>query len=275
MRPPRWVRPWGLALLGSLVVAGLLMAAVALGRDVPRHRVLQRLPARDAVSTSLAGTPTFAGLRAGYVADVLGADLQNFLVIPAGEPSADGERARTPGTARPPGTAPSPGGAPPGAPPSGTSILGTEIFRFARLEVTMRADRASVQPGEHVTYRIVVANTGTADFDGELSATSHHPFGTTDSTTPCGDEVGVRPDPDEPCVAPAAPVPGVPADDVHTVNFSYQGPIPAGEQKVFEFRVRVNPGTPPGTELVNHAHLDVVGDGEAAVTSNTVRVRVR
>jgi hypothetical protein len=42
----------------------------------------------------------------------------------------------------------------------------------------------------------------------------------------------------------------------------------------FEFMVRVNPATPNGTVISNHAHMDVVGDRDASKTTPAITVVV-
>jgi hypothetical protein len=48
--------------------------------------------------------------------------------------------------------------------------------------------------------------------------------------------------------------------------------IPAGARHVWTFRIRVDPGLPPGTKIVNHAHVTAI---DKRFTTNTVKVTVR
>lgn len=283
-RAPRrsWVRRarlrrWILVPWAVVTSVALLAATVHLASRFPRLAVLNAPPSLGLGEAAFLLEPlppgvTFVPLRAEFLRDVLGEGLGAFLG-PGASPSHPGALAlRTPAGEDAPGeVGPGP------SPTTTTTLLGPiepPLPRFSRLGVAMAADRTTVRPGEHVTYTIRVRNVGTGEFRGELQVESHHPFWTTDSTTPCG-ELGVEPDPDHPCVNPPAPVPGSPTDDVHTARFSFGGPIARGDELTFSFRVRVNPGTPENTRIENHAHLDVLGDGEGPTTSNRVVVTVR
>lgn len=261
----------------ALLVGGLFGASIHVASRVPQSVTIAAaagslfLPAESEPLVRTDGP--LAPLGAGYLARVLGSDLEAFLGWPPGGTGSDagpvssGPRARShdrsgPGTTTT--TAPGPLIAP----------LDSPLPQFSELAVVMDADRTTVPPGGLIVYRITVTNVGTEEFRGELRLESHHPFWTSDASTPCG-ESGVDPNPDAPCVAPAVPVPGPPDDSIHSVQVSYNGPIPVGSSLVREFRVRVHPGAPQNTRIDNHAHLDVPGDGEAAETSNTVVVTVR
>lgn len=271
-----WVRRAAGTVVALLVVAALLGVTVRVASRVPAEVVLGAamgtLEGRAEPSPGAEPEDPFAPLDAGFVAAVLGSDLSARLGLGPAPPGA-GPADREGG----PRSQGSPERTPGGTTTTTTPLLGplaSPVPQFSDLAASMEADPAVVSPGDHIEYRIAVTNVGTADFRGELRLESHHPFWTTDSSTPCGD-TGIEPDPDEPCVAPPAPVPGTPDETIHTVQFSYEGPIARGERLVRQFRVRVDPGTPSGTEIRNHAHLDVVGDGAEPESSNTVTVRVR
>lgn len=263
------------AVAAALLVVGVLAATASVASRVPSFEVLTHpadLPGPLPPPVS-AATPTFAPLSSDFLEERLGTDLEEFL--PASATRVKGERADGPSTSDAPGPGGNAGEGPP--PTTTTTMLGpvdAPLPQFSELSPSMGADRTHVDPGDHIVYTIAVTNVGNQDFRGELTITAHHPFWTTDSTTPCGDP-GVDPDPDEPCVNPPAPVPGTGSDGVHTVQFSFGGTIEPGESIVRQFRVRVNPGTPRGTDIENHAHLDAVGDGEGPETTDTVVVRVR
>lgn len=259
-----------------LLAAALLAATMAVASRVPTLGVLDVTGPlfHHAAGEAVAPAAGFAPLRREFLQGALSGDLRQF--FGSGEPDAAGGPGR--GVI---GTGPA-SGTRPGRPTTTTTTttttaagtLAAPLPRFSELDVAMAADRRDVGAGDHITYTVTVTNVGTNDFRGEVNITSHHPFGTTDSSTPCGDQ-GVEADPDNPCVNPPVPVPGTPGEDVHTVSTSYQGPIPQGSSITRSFRVRVNPGTPSGTEIRNHAHLDVTGDGRPPETSNTVVVVVR
>lgn len=261
-----------------LVVAALVQAIIGLASRVPTVVILGSSvgssPTRADSEPLLGAAGALAPLETEYLARVLGKDLSAFLGPAVRDPVAepDGGRGRLLRLGDRPGPGPSST-----TTTTTTALLGpleSPLPQFSDLAVSMGADRSTVPAGDHIVYTITVANVGTADFRGELRLESHHPFWTTDSSTPCG-ETGVDPDPDHPCVNPPAPVPGTPDEDLHSVQFSYGGSIPEGSMFVHEFRVRVNPGTPPGTQIRNHAHLDVLGDGQGPVTSNATTVTVR
>lgn len=270
----RWAGTgWLSAACAALFVVGLFVSVTRLAGQVAPMRVVAEsssLPRPHRAIPSGELTAAVAPLRREYLERVLGTDLAAFVAPPGrGSLGLDGRPSAGPAAPHP-GPSPTTTTVPTAVP----GPVASPLPRFSELEVAMVADRDTVSAGDHIRYRLAVTNIGNADFRGELRVTSHHPFWTTDSSTPCGD-AGVEPDPDQPCVNPAAPVPGTPNEDVHTVQFSYEGPIPQGANVAREFRVRVDPGTPSGTEIRNHAHLDVVGQGAPAQTSNTVVVTVR
>lgn len=265
---------WLAAFAGVLVVLGALAATTTVASRVPSVEVLTNpsdLPGPQPPPISVASA-SFAPLSSDFVEARLGPNLAAFL--PGADTRVEGRRIDATSTTRPgadDATRDDP------SPTTTTTMLGpvpSPLPQFSELTVAMGANRTHVDPGEHILYTVGVTNVGTRDFRGDLTITSHHPFWTTDSSTPCGDS-GVEPDPDDPCVNPPAPVPGTPSEEVHTVQFSFGGEIEPGESVVRRFRVRVNPGTPSGTEIENHAHMDVVGDGEGPETTESVVVTVR
>lgn len=273
-RGVRWRRVLALV-SGALLVGSLLWGSIHVASRVPASVTIAAaagslLSPAESAPLVRAGGP-LAPLGGAYLARVLGNDLEAFLRAPPGGsgsdagPESSGPRAR-PHDRSGPGTTTTT--APLIAP------LDEPLPQFSELAVAMDADRTTVPAGGLIVYRMTVTNVGTGDFRGELRLESHHPFWTSDASTPCG-ESGVDPDPDAPCVAPAVPVPGTPDDSIHSVQVSFYGPIAVGSSLVREFRVRVHPGTPQNTLIDNHAHLDVLGDGEAPKTSATVAVTVR
>jgi len=262
-----------------VLVGGLVASSAQLAERIPETLAIAgpssgtRL-VRSGLGNLLSPRHAFTPLAPAFLGRVLGADGSAFLGG-AGRPEGDGSGA---GSAPRRGPAPTRQAAPTTTTTTSARLVGSigpaPVPRFSDLTVAMDADRESVAAGEHILYTVLVTNVGTAEFLGELRIDAHHPFGTTDATSPCGD-APVDPDPDEPCVGVPAPVPGTPDESVHTVGFSYGGRIERGHSIEFSFRVRVNPGTPAGSEIRNHAHLDVTGDGKPATTSNTTTVRVR
>lgn len=150
-----------------------------------------------------------------------------------------------------------------------TSLLPTPFRQRPKMSVAIAADRTVVGAGEPIRFTVSVLNEGGEAFMGEITLESHHPFWTSDDSDPCAD----RPEQRD-CVAVSAPVPGPPSEDVHTAGRTTRGKIERGAKLTWAFRVRVNPGTPAGTVLRNHAHLEVVGEAGAS-RSNTVAVEVR
>lgn len=141
------------------------------------------------------------------------------------------------------------------------------------LRFSMTSDRATVRPNEDIIYSLIVENVGGGDFNAgcvtacqrNLQVDAHVPFGTafremTEAPAE-GDSGGV----------PSPPIPGPPLD-AHTVSWSGNPVIRAGEVFRLSYRVTVNATTSPGTELSNHGHGKI--DVEDAVTTNTVVVTV-
>ncbi|HEX9683844.1 MAG TPA: hypothetical protein VGA13_12240 [Acidimicrobiales bacterium] len=270
------------AIGASVVLLGSALAATAIvASHTPSLRTLGGLPGfRDLVTAvPLAGVISVPPLSDEFLRDVLGSDLELFgdrqagaapngsVTVPNGGVNGDGTGTNgTDTNGEGPTNEPAP-------PPDGNGGFRVPIPRFSKLDVVMGADRGEVEPGGLITYTITVTNVGTNPFQGELSIESHHPFWTVDATSQCGPQ-GVDPDPQDPCVAPAAPVPGTPSESVHTVRFSFGGLIVEGASMAFEFMVRVNPATPNGTVISNHAHMDVVGDRDGSKTTPAITVVV-
>lgn len=262
----RW-RAWSPGpLLAGLALGGLMAAAVA-GFRLPALRdwaAFPRLRALDYLPEPFRAIPP---LRQAFIAEVLGSrNLERLLSVVA----ANAEESSPSGQSPRAGPRPSPQPSPPGplAP-----VLGSDDWD---LRVAMAADRATVAPGESILYTIVVRNVGTGDFRSQLTISAHTPLNTTyTEPSPCGPD-GIDLDP-EPCVQPAFPAPGT-GEQLHVPSKSYaygQGEdrLRAGEALVFAYRVTVNPGTPPGTELVNHAHLATASRPRADTPVVVVTVR--
>jgi uncharacterized repeat protein (TIGR01451 family) len=253
----------------ALAASGLLLItlAAALGAKVPTTRALPAPPAVHLNVAKDAAGVTFPDVTARFLTEALGPDVSPFLTP---RPAAVGSPKRTaptrPGpSARPPGPNPNPS---PGPSPGPTGL--PPPFQFSQLTITMRADRTTAQPGDTITYQAIVTNVGTHDFRGAYQLSSHVPFGTVDTTTPCNGTFGI--DPGHDCVNPPVPAPGSPDPNVHQISYGFTGTLGRGKQHVTVIKVRVNETTQPGTRLENHAHLDVVGDGKPAITSGTVTV---
>jgi hypothetical protein len=181
--------------------------------------------------------------------------------------------AREPAAAPTPPSRPAPDPSPPGRgfrPPFGPPP------RW-HLRLDMEAHPATVRPGEEVVYTLRVGNVGDGVFRGDVAVESHVPFRTT-SRQPArcrGGSAGA--DPDAICRRFLLPAPGSPTQSaaVHGVSFrGVQVEIPPGAALVYQFAVTVDPGVPPGTEIDNHGHLEVVGEGHRT-TSRTATVRTR
>lgn len=250
-----------------VTVLALLVASAALGARLPAFGFLHRLPALHDLDYGADAIGRLPQLSREFLLEALGGPTLSRLV---GDPVIERRAVRRPAAAPS-----SPQESPPPGP--GRGALPGVVGGDWELRPRMEADRDTVPAEGEVRYRVIVGNIGTEPFRGDFVITSHIPFGTRDaSPSPCG-EPGVSPDPEHPCVQPSAPVPGSPSEDVHQVTFSvgFTGDgLAPGEDYVASFRVRVNAGVPSGTRIVNHAHLDVVGDSDGPVTTDEVVVTV-
>lgn len=266
MRGPH---PGRLAAVNLLaLVAALLVTAVEVGVRVPSARILPTFPSVRAVDF-----PDVHGripqLRSEFVRGLLGDQLyQDIFGTPSFAPDGTGDDGRDP-------RRDTRGDAPSGPPPatlepgrlSPVVAPGSWV-----LVVTAEADRQTVARGEVFTYVFTIENVGRDPFVGDLSLEWHVPFGTTGAD---GAECFVAGEDVEACrELPVVPVPGAPSEDVHQGQFQTSETIDVGEVVVVQGRVRVNETTEPGTTLRNHGHMDVVGDADPAVTTNTVEVTV-
>lgn len=255
-----------LRLYAAVVTASLLATSAALGlalRVTWPERVGATGTELGRFAEPVPGYTTFAPLSPTLVVTIFGDD-EAAVLLDSGSRAKDGlagaDETDDAGTPAPPEPPPSP------SPPPG-DVLPPLVQGDWDLEGRMQADKRTAEPEESIVYTVVVRNVGTQSFAGELQITSHHPFGTRDDSEPCVDPEG--------CARAPAPVPGLPSDDVHTVSHTLsRNEVAPGEELVFRFRVRVNAWTPSGTELRNHAHIDVTGDGEGASTTNTIVVTV-
>jgi uncharacterized repeat protein (TIGR01451 family) len=259
----RWLVAPGV--LAAVLV--LLVGAAALGGSVSRFAYLHALPSIQEPEFGREVIPPLPKLRRQFLLASLGEKALARILQGDGRPPAGSRSDANPGSFDgPPYPSPDEGPLPPVSPGAWD------------LEVTMSADTKTVSSGDTIGYLVVVRNVGEEEFTGEFVMTSHIPFGTTDARpSPCGG-VGADPDPEEPCVNPAAPLPGPPSEGVHTVTHGqgYTGDsalAPEGEF-VYTFQVRVDPGVPPGTEIRNHAHVEVTGDDGAPESTKTVVVTV-
>lgn len=248
--------------LGSLAAVVLVLwASMALAERVPFLRSLSLLAQLGKLDYSADAFARFEPIRPEFLAQSFN-DRDLALLLGDTQPARPKEEAER-------GSVPSPHPAPSPSPNQNPLPEIKPIFRAADLQISMQADRATASPGEDILYTITVRNAGDTPFQGDFKIDSHHPLHTTDSSC----------EPGSTCVP--VPVPGSGRDDLHTVTFSVgyapggSEAIEPGEEFISRFRVRVNPGTPADTEIPNHAHLDVVGDGKAPITSNSVVVTVR
>lgn len=205
-------------------------------------------------------------LRGDYIASVVGDAFDPADREPAGggEPAAEAA-APSESAERPPPTTTT-------TAPRG--LVERILTGDARLAARMIADRETVAPGEEVEYTVVLSNTGTSTIRGNIEIESHVPLGTLDARRQCDSEVGINVDPDHLCASTtAAPAPGA-GDQTHQVVITSSGQLPPGEERSVTFRVRVAEVAPSGTEISNHAHANLIGDGERAVTTEPVVVVV-
>lgn len=251
------------------LVAAVLVMAVEVGARVPSARVLPAFPGVRAVDL-----PDLEGrllpLRSDFVRGLLGDELYEEIFGTPRPGAGDEPRPSRLPPASEPGEAAAPAPGPATIQPGGLSPIvapGSWV-----LVADAATDRQTAAPGEEYTYRFTIRNIGRDAFTGDVTLEWHVPFGTTttDATecTLAGDDV-------EACrQLPAVPVPGAPSDDVHQGQFETSETIAAGATLVVQARVRVNQTTERGTVLRNHAHMDVVGDANPSVTTNTVDVVV-
>lgn len=151
-------------------------------------------------------------------------------------------------------------------------LVGRILTGDAQLSARMLANRDTVAPGEMIEYTVVLTNTGTSTIRGNIDIQSHVPIGTLDARRPCDSDTGVNVDPEHLCVSPAI-APGA-GEQTHQVVITSSGRLAPGEERRVSFRVQVTEVTPRGTEISNHAHADLLGDGEPAVTTDPVVVVV-
>lgn len=254
-----------LRLYAAVVAASLLATSAAMGLAL-RVTWPERFGATGTelgrFAEPVPGYATFAPLSPTLVATLLG-DAEAAVLLDDGPRATDGLAGADEGDE---GEAPAPPEPPPSPSAPPRDVLPPLVQGDWDLEGRMQADKSTAEPEESIIYTVVARNIGTQSFAGELQISSHHPFGTRDDTEPCVDPGD--------CARAPAPVPGLPGD-VHTVSHTIsRRDLAPGEEFVFRFRVRVNAWTPSGTELRNHAHIDVTGDGEGASTTNTTVVTV-
>jgi uncharacterized repeat protein (TIGR01451 family) len=138
----------------------------------------------------------------------------------------------------------------------------------------MVADRETVSPGEQITYTVVLTNVGTSTIRGTIEVQSHVPVGTFDARRQCDSDTGINLDPEHLCVSAAlVAAPGA-GEQTNQVVISSSGRLPPGEEREVSFSVRVADVLPPGSEIRNHSHADLLGDGEPAVSTEPVVVVV-
>lgn len=211
------------------------------------------------------GSSRFAPLSPAILSDLFGAGSLARLLGPSG-PAGTGALGADRTSAGHPA-----GDRPPDDPSSGP--LPAEITRRlpsdSDLRVFMTADRSRASAGEEILYTITVRNVGEKDFRGSFDVEAHIPFGTMWAGNETRCQAG------ESCVE--FPAPGLPVDELHLAQWGRADfPIRAGQEDVVGYRVRVNPGTRPGTLITNHAHLTVTGPNpRPRMTTEPVVVRVR
>lgn len=171
--------------------------------------------------------------------------------------------AASPRSTTPPGPAPQPGVA--------------QTRNGAKLTILFASKSPTVKVGELIEYTITVANAGDVSYAGMLYLSSHVPNGTVEET------------PERQCLLDTLPVLGpllsaVCVPDVtnflneHRVHpqrqYTQADPLSPGEVWSFTFAVRVQPQASSGSEIVNHAHLQVGNQLTAGAQSNEVKVVV-
>ena len=136
------------------------------------------------------------------------------------------------------------------------------------LEVSMSADRSTVQPGDEIRYRMAVLNRGDEDFRGRSFVLEWHTPTNTVGRNPI-DQCVFAP----PLLAPLCKSQrlmlsaGVGEARHETLNTRGLVAVRPGERFVHDWFVQVLPSAASGTRFLNHAHLTVRIAGE----DNTVR----
>lgn len=143
--------------------------------------------------------------------------------------------------------------------PMGSGRLATpeELADEPDVRIEMSVDRAQAQPAATLRYVIRAANVGRGAAK-ELQITSHIPEHTTlVAGADCeGESVGVQPNPGAPgghTIGVCLPGPGAPGE--HGIQIGF-GPLGPGRVETFVFRVAIDPDTPSGSVIRNHAHVD-------------------
>ena len=251
-RASRWFAVPG----GMGVVFVLLLAMVALAARMSAFASLQPFPDRAGLDYSADTFAPIAPVSAEFIAGELGSDVF--------------ERLGGSASPQPVGSTGSPdaGGPPPAVLPSGLDPLFGGDWEF---HASMASDRQTAEPGDQIVYTVTVRNVGEGDFiRGSFEIESHWPLGTTSYDQPCANGQYVDPDDPEGCpegLKVPFPAPGTGSEQLegnHEPPCTQEyGPcffragnftLLSGDSVSWSFAVTVNQGTPPGAEIVNHAH---------------------
>lgn len=260
-----------------LLTSALLLGSVEVALRVPGLRSLAALPGLRSLRAALDAPGPLAALEHSFLARLLGEEELDRLTggtpsrAPGAPHSITGGRDGLRGGVEP--TPPPAAGAPTLRGGSGGSPLAPP--GDWALTITATADRTTARPGDEIVYRFIVRNVGAADFvpgeAGRWQVTAHTPPRTVAYGDVCvralSGAIGA-------CSPVQFPEPGLSDGQVHQVDVSSNETIRAGEAYVVEHRVQVTEAARPGTRIENHAHLDVIGDGQRAIDSNTVVVTV-
>jgi uncharacterized repeat protein (TIGR01451 family) len=150
------------------------------------------------------------------------------------------------------------------------------------LRLDVAADRAVVAPGGDIVYTLTVRNVGGEPFIGRVVLRSHVPALTSyvaDPVCAVATLLEITDAPGDTCPLPSLPVPA-PLQDIEiagqavpltSLSWSTDTVLEPGDTLVRTFRVTVSPAA-AGQEVVNHAHIGVLGS--AAKRSGDVNVQV-
>jgi hypothetical protein len=199
------------------------------------------------------------GLEASFVARALG----TLAGVSAPAQTSQGTGSPVTATKTPGSGGPAPA---PHSPPTTVAPL----FRGAAKIVSwLKVNATSVQPGDTLRYVVVARNDGDVAFTATFVVDMHTPRGAVACTETApsfcilpGDYDGASTSPSDPHVLPP---------QTQSVVM-----IPAHQERVVRtLIVQVAQALPAGTVLHNHAHIDLVGDNQPAITYLAPEVIVR
>lgn len=156
--------------------------------------------------------------------------------------------------------------------PSGTAQRPTIPGTHRAMDASMSSDTAEARPGDEVQYTVIVRNVGELALV-DIDVRSHVPAHTArvlDGRECGGSPVAIDPDRSEgPLLCVESGVVPV-SPDTHLLR--RVGRLEPGASDVWTIVVRIDPATPPGTIIRNHAHAQTV-DG-LAVDAPAVEIKV-